>query len=204
VSCTCASSASLRLPLVTAEGCRYVASAGAGAGALVFAVPLLAHSPLSVLPHACLLAVRLSAVYRAGSAMSLNIEAVAPECSVRLAYWQKWTAVEIIPVITGTILFLAYLIMNAQKLGIFSRRARRVARLRITDRRHIATMTKAAAKAATKAAAGTSHPLLLCMSAAVLHVSCCSACQLLFCTSAWLVPACNPVSRHVVLNVTSE
>ena len=36
--------------------------------------------------------------------MSLNIEVVAPECSVSLKYWQKWTGVEVIPVITGSLL----------------------------------------------------------------------------------------------------
>ena len=95
-----------------------------------------------------------SGVYRAGSALSLNLEAVAPECSISLQYWQKWTAVEVIPILTGALLFLAYLVMNAHKLSMFCPRARRVARLRITDRRLPpgVAVTKASVKAAAKAA----------------------------------------------------
>jgi hypothetical protein len=77
-------------------------------------------------------------VYRAGSTLSLNIEVVAPECSVSLKFWQKWTAVQVIPIITGTMLVLAFAAMNAHRVAaFFSIRARRVAKLRITDRRHV-------------------------------------------------------------------
>ena len=104
-----------------------------------------------------------SGVYRAGSALSLNLEAVAPECSISLQYWQKWTAVEVIPILTGALLFLAYLVMNAHKLSMFCPRARRVARLRITDRRLPpgVAVTKASVKAAAKAARTVSSTHLL-------------------------------------------
>jgi hypothetical protein len=86
--------------------------------------------------------------------MSLNIEVVAPECSVSLKYWQKWTGVEVIPVITGSLLLLAFVIMNLQRvIAFFSARARRVRRLRITDRRHVGV-------ASTKILSGVEYPFI--------------------------------------------
>ena len=77
----------------------------------------------------------LRAIYNSFSVLNLNVEIVAPECSVSVSFSQKWAAIQLLPVVFvgGVLLFVAVHTAVTRALWKFRlRKARRLA-LRTAD-----------------------------------------------------------------------